>query len=74
MAAVPVDDHDVSPRNVPNFPFLEEVQNFRVDEANPPTSNADGMDFKGCSTLHNAMIKHTCSATGHELSDLPQTT
>jgi hypothetical protein len=74
MAAVPVDDHDLSPRNVPNFPFLEEVRNIRVDEAHPPTSNADGMDFKRCSALHNAIIKHTWSATGHELSDLPQIT
>jgi hypothetical protein len=59
MAAVSVDDHDVSPRNVPNFSFLEEVRNIRVDEAHPPTSNADGMDFKRCSALHNAIIKHT---------------
>ena len=74
MAAVPVDDHDVSPRNVPSFPFLEEVRNIRVDEAHPPTSNGDGMDFERCSALHNAIIKHTWSATGHELSDPPQTT
>jgi hypothetical protein len=74
MPAVPVDDHDVSPRNVPNFPFLEEVRNLRVDEAHPPTSNANGMDFERCSALHNAIIKHAWSATGHELSDLPQTT
>ena len=74
MAAVPLDDHDVSPRNVPIFPFLEEVRNLRVDEAHPPTSNANGMDFERCSALHNAIIKHTWSATGHELSDLPQIT
>jgi hypothetical protein len=38
MAAVPVDDHDVSPRNVPKFPFLEEVRNIRVDESHPQTT------------------------------------
>ncbi|GAB7334304.1 hypothetical protein MBLNU13_g06334t1 [Cladosporium sp. NU13] len=74
MAAVPVDDHDFSPRSIPSFPFLEQVRNFRVDGAHPPTSNADGMDFERCSALHNAIIKHTWSATGHEPSDLPQTT
>jgi hypothetical protein len=74
MAAVPVDDHDVSPRNIPYFPFLEEVRNIRVNEAHPPTSNADGMDFKRCSALHNAIIKHAWSATGNEQSDLPRTT
>jgi hypothetical protein len=74
MATVPVDDDDVSPRNVPNFPFLEEVRNIRVDEGHPPTSNANGMDFERCSALHNAIIKHAWSATGHESSDLPQTT
>lgn len=74
MAAVPLDDHDVSPRNVPTFPFLEEVRTIRVDESHPPTGNADGLDFERCSALHNAIIKHAWTATGHELSDLPQTT
>lgn len=74
MAAVPVENHDGSPRNVPSFPFLEEVRNIRVDESHPPTSNADDMDFERCSALHNAIIKHTSSATGHDPSELPQTT
>ena len=73
MTAVPVDELDVSPRVVPDFPFLEEVPNIRVDESHPPTSNADGMVFERCSALHNAIIKHTWLATGHDLSDFPQT-
>ena len=74
MTAVSIDDNDVSPRKVPIFLFLEEVRNIRVDESHPPTSNTDGMDFERCSALHNAIIKHAWSATGHELLDLPQTT
>lgn len=45
-----------------------------VDKSHPPTSNVDGIDFERCSALHNAIIKHTWSAAGHEISDLPQTT
>jgi hypothetical protein len=56
--SVPVDGHDVSPRNVPDIPFLEKVRNIRVNESHPPTSNVDGMDFERCSALRNAIIKH----------------
>jgi hypothetical protein len=74
MAAVGADDLDVAPQPISSFPSLDEVRHFRVDESQPPTSNAQGMDFERCSALHNAIIKHNWVATGHELSDLPRTT
>ncbi|KAK5120307.1 hypothetical protein LTR85_006513 [Meristemomyces frigidus] len=60
-------------RSLPRFPDLDDVAHLRVTESNPPSSDANGLDYERCSALHNAIIRHGWRASGHDMADLPLT-
>lgn len=55
-------------------PPLEAVRDLRETADNPPTSTDENMDFKRCSALHNAIVKHAWPAAGNDLAAMPNDT
>jgi hypothetical protein len=55
------------------FPVFDSVRDQLVSDNNPARHEGD-MDYERCAALHNAIVKHGWTASGHSLDDLPLTT
>jgi hypothetical protein len=55
------------------FPVFDSVRDQLVSDDNPAREEGD-LDFERCAALHNAIVKHGWTASGHSLDDLPLTT
>jgi hypothetical protein len=54
------------------YPIFDSVRDQLVSEYNPARDEGD-MDYERCAALHNAIVKHGWTASGHSLDNLPLT-
>lgn len=55
------------------FSVFDDVRDQLVSDDNPARVEGD-LDYERCAALHNAIVKHGWTASGHSIDELPLTT